>query len=88
MSDIEHGTYGGYQQHKVKGVPLTPECGCEEARNVYMRDYRASHPDLRSRARVHAKARQRALSALAGLHQADYNRLFAAELRKIKAEGS
>lgn len=31
---IRHGTPGGYQAHRRRGVPVTDECGCRDARNA------------------------------------------------------
>lgn len=37
-STIQHGTYAGYQQHKIKGVPACQPC--RKAAADYMRTYR------------------------------------------------
>lgn len=79
---IPHGSYGGWQQHQKYGVPTTPECGCEAARNTYMRDYREAHPEVRQKDKQHARQRARALSRLAKKHPAEYERLLMEEERR------
>jgi hypothetical protein len=82
MVELEHGSYGGWQQHQKQGVPTTPECGCDAARNAYMAGYRARHPEVRERARAHDRHRSRALSRLALLHPTEYKALLAEEQQR------
>lgn len=79
---IPHGSYGGWQQHQKYGIPTTPECGCEDARNGYMQQYRADNPEVIRKAMAHARHRTRALSRLAKKHKAEYDRLLAEERAK------
>jgi len=53
----------------------------------YMRRYRAEHPGYTERGRVKARARGRALEALALRYPEEFNRLWDAELERIEAQG-
>lgn len=73
--EIEHGSYGGYQQELKLGFPTCQSC--REARSDYMRQYRERHPHsvdndvLRSRAWAEANRRLREA------HRAEWRRYYA-----------
>jgi len=75
MSDIEHGTYAGYNSHLRLDVPMTDECGCAKARNAYMQEYRNANPDARARQQTRANLRRRALNELAERHQREFQKI-------------
>ena len=81
--DERHGTIAGASAHRREKSPLCDSCR-EVARN-YMREFRATHPDLRKRERRTNKARSRALWRLADLHPDDFQRLVLDELRRDPA---
>lgn len=51
--DIPHGTYAGYQRHRLYGIPVCDEC--MTAQRAYKRDWRA-------RTREASRATARALT--------------------------
>lgn len=77
--DARHGTYAGYQRHRLDGESAcTP---CRDANRAYMRDFRARRPDVAERERAGSRASSRALWRLADMHRDEYDRLYADELR-------
>lgn len=80
--DPRHGTYAGYQRHRLEGeVACAP---CRDAIRDYMRMVRSERKDVASWERASNRARSKALWRLAKLHRDEYDRLYADELR---AEG-
>jgi len=75
MSAVEHGTYGGYQQHTIRGD--LPACiPCKTASTAYQRAYRAT-PRGRANRLAAVKARESALKALSHAHPDEYRALYA-----------
>ena len=72
MTDIEHGTYAGYQRHRLYGIP---PCGdCLDANREYMRRYR-----LQTRYRTSKRnnyARNKTLASIREMAPDLYRRLY------------
>jgi hypothetical protein len=77
---IKHGTYGGYQAHKLKGIPICEPCRL--ANNAYQRDYRKTNPDRQAVNVARQHARDRALRKLARAHPVEFRALYDAELNR------
>lgn len=75
---IRHGTYGGYQAHRI--LDEEPCDDCREASAAYHRKYRESPSVRRKMARENA-ARSRAVWRLAAEFPARFKELVAEELR-------
>jgi hypothetical protein len=72
MAD-QHGTYAAYQRCKNRSEgPCDP---CKAACTAYIRDYRASHPEARTRDRWINNTRSRALQRLADEYRARYQEI-------------
>jgi len=77
---IEHGTYGGYQQCKKR--PEGPCDPCRVACREYMGQWRERNPDKAARHGDRADARSRAATRLARMHPAVFRALVAEEMAK------
>lgn len=73
MTDIDHGTYAGWNTHVRNNVPVCEPC--KLARNAYMRSYRKGNDYL------HNRAAQQAYLELARRHRPEYLAIMA-EIRK------
>lgn len=80
MTQINHGTYGGYQ--KCRRTPHGPCTPCKAASAEYMRNHRNNRPDLRAKERRDSAVRWRALNALAKRHPGEYRALVDEEWAK------
>lgn len=80
--DIEHGTRNGYNACRRR--PEGPCEPCRVASAEYMRDYRAGRGMARNRAQTTAYAR--ALAVLRVRHQAEFDALYADELKRVGIE--
>ena len=87
IGEREHGTtYGAAQRCKVVHGSACRLCAPVLAE--YMRQCRASNPEMVGRNRVLTRARSRALTRLAEQHPAEFDRLYQAELDKERLSGS
>jgi hypothetical protein len=83
---IDHGTPKGDGQHRARSEdPCQP---CRDAWNAYLRDYRATHPDCRTRDLKRSKARHRALTRLAKAHPGEFLQLVGEELAALEKEAA
>lgn len=71
---IVHGTYGGAQQHRLRGIPLCEEC--REARNAYQRRRRQRDLTAYNKDREQVAAYTRAMQALRERHRAEFDALY------------
>jgi hypothetical protein len=71
--DVRHGTSAGYDVHHRRGE--SPCDACRLAKKEYDARWRAASPVAR-RNRLHARARNRALTRLARRHPAEYRALY------------
>lgn len=85
---IKHGTYSGYVAHKKRQVPVTPECGCNAARDVYMADWRARSPRAHRVNELRKVAMYRARAEVLANHQAEYRRRLNKIHQRLLAEQS
>lgn len=78
--DERHGTYAGYQRHRLDGETA---CGpCRDAARDYAREFRARRDvPAAQRERARQRARNRAVWRLVELHPEDFRRLVAEESR-------
>lgn len=82
---IKHGTYAGYQKHKVLRIKPCDEC--REAAREYMRKYRAD-PSRKAHERERVRIRSVAASVIVNRHKAEYLDLVAeltAESKRLRS---
>ena len=79
MSRAECGTYAAYQQHRKRGEAACQ--ACRAAGTAYMREYRARKAPGAIEAQTAGRATSRALWRLRQMHWADFELLFADEMR-------
>jgi hypothetical protein len=77
--DPRHGTYAGWQVHQREGKQACRPR--KDARNAYIRDHRTKN----DRWRESNKARAAALVRLSREHKADFDRIYAEELTRLRA---
>jgi hypothetical protein len=70
---INHGTYSGYVTHHRRGLPIEG-CGCNEARDVYIADWKARRPGPAKVNELRKTAMHRARAEVLANHQAEYRR--------------
>lgn len=80
MNGPECGTYAAYQRHIRRGEE--PDDACRAAQREYQREYRAKTPFRAVADRRQSGAYAAALALLRERHQAEFDRLYAVELRK------
>lgn len=82
VAEIEHGTYGGYQQCVKRAEKSCPDC--RAANRVYIADYRKRRPVVGTEVYAKRRARDRALRKLARKHPVTFQRLYEAELGRLQ----
>ena len=76
MTEIEHGTYAGYQQHRRRDD--TACLDCRRAAAKYSREYRTRRqPEKRAKELATERARRQALAELVRLHADEFRALVA-----------
>ena len=74
MTEMRHGTYGGYQAEKRAGLEACD--ACREAYNSYMAEYRRTNPASREKNLAYTRARNRAIRELISRHRSEYMRIY------------
>jgi hypothetical protein len=79
-TEIEHGTYGGYQQCRRRSEGSCAEC--KAANRTYIAEYRRRRPHVTTPGYANERARDRALRKLARRFPAEFESLYAAEMAR------
>lgn len=78
VTEINHGTYYGAQQHRKAGEKPCEEC--RKALDEYQNNYRRGKGQQSSR--LYSRARSRALTRLSKAHPEEYRKYYRAEIEK------
>lgn len=85
---IAHGTYGGYQTHIRRKVPIDDQdsCGCRKAERIYMSEWRDINRAWKRKAKLNARVRTRVGSWLMQRHPEEARVLTAKARQEVVAE--
>jgi hypothetical protein len=88
LKPIPHGTYGGTQQHRKRGIPIDEEdsCGCRKAHREYMAEWRKRSSKWKTRDKFNARVRTKVGAQLMLRHPAETRELMTKAKREVRAE--
>lgn len=88
LKPIPHGTYGGTQQHRKRGIPIDDEdsCGCRKAHREYMAAWRQRSRVWKKRDKLNSRIRTRVGAWLMASHPEEAKRLRVKARQEVIAE--